>query len=48
MSEILKLTAVVRKYIEILLQTGVKNFIYYRVPFCLRLCDCVDFVISDA
>ena len=28
------LTAVVSKYIENLLQTLVKNFTYYRVPFC--------------
>ena len=30
------LTAVVSKYIQNLLQTLVKNFIYYRVQFCLR------------
>ena len=40
------LTAVVSKYIENLLQTLVKNFIYYRVPFYLCLSDRVYFVIQ--
>ena len=39
-------TAVVSKYIENLLQTSVKNFIYYRIPFCLRLRDHVYFIIQ--
>ena len=39
------LTAVVSKYIENLLQTLVKNFIYYHLPFFLCLSDRVYFVI---
>ena len=40
------LMAVVSKYIENLLQTLVKNFIYYRVPFCLCLNDRMYFIIQ--
>ena len=42
------LTAVVSKYIENLHQTLAKNFIYYRVPFCLNLSDRVYFVIQTS